>query len=512
MKPNGVIFIVIAQSIISFTCRSKKQTVFQQREISGKPGKLISFCALILFFSLYNPIFAQQPFINWSQPFTSKGNFNFAGLQDSNFVVIQNRTDKEVVVRSFSPALAATAETVLPFAGPEPPASYLISFISDSGLVHTRYQYDRKKDLMTISTDRSGKIQVLAAMKAIPQSFVYAVFSANRSKLLICNFYYHRKTNTVERDFVVLSTSANQVLYSGTFAFNSLTGTSGEIKVDNLGNAYFGSTTYQRSSSKLSGKLHATQQVTVFTTNGRSVVFSVDFPGKYIPGIDIIQEHNKAVYITGFAYEEATRATRLTSADLFLYRIDPVQLVYTDSVYTTVNGLYPEGKLKEDDRLPYTIRHIYEKTTGGLVVIAEQYQQVTSQYSTKEKYNDIACIGLNSDQSFQTMARIPKLQFDFDNPSFLSTFIQDKVFLLYNDLQENLHSTGESVQYVANKKDKNGLFLVTIGQDFKYKKELLYGYDSGQPMPVLKTGYAIDNRRILLCSDEQVGLLKFMNE
>ncbi|MBL7757331.1 MAG: hypothetical protein JNL59_08055, partial [Chitinophagaceae bacterium] len=113
--------------------------------------------------------------------------------------MIQNRTDKEVVVRSFSPALAATAETVLPFAGPEPPASYLISFVSDSGLVHTRYQYDRKKDLMTISTDRSGKIQVLAAMKAIPQSFVYAVFSANRSKLLICNFYYHRKTNTVER-------------------------------------------------------------------------------------------------------------------------------------------------------------------------------------------------------------------------------------------------------------------------------------------------------------------------
>ncbi|MBL7758045.1 MAG: hypothetical protein JNL59_11630, partial [Chitinophagaceae bacterium] len=76
----------------------------------------------------------------------------------------------------------------------------------------------------------------------------------------------------------------------------------------------------------------------------------------------------------------------------------------------------------------------------------------------------------------------------------------------------NLHSTGESVQYVANKKDKNGLFLVTIGQDFRYKKELLYGYDSGQPMPVLKTGYAIDNRRILLCSDEQVGLLKFMDE
>ncbi|MBN8688163.1 MAG: hypothetical protein J0M10_14150 [Chitinophagales bacterium] len=469
----------------------------------------ILFLAVILFFSFSYKVSAQQPTFNWSQPFTSKGNFRFAGLIDSQLVVIQSRAGKEVVVRRFSPSLAVTTETVQTFASPETPASYLISFVSDSGLVHTLYQYDRKKDLMTISTDWAGRIQVLAAMKAIPQSFVYAIFSADRSKLLVCNFYYHRKTNMVEREFIVLSSSAGQVLYSGSFRLNSREATSGEIKVDNLGNAYFGSTTYRQAGSKLSAKSIATQHVTVFSASGRSVAYSFEYPGRYVPGIDIIQEKNNAVYIAGLAYDEEVKATRISTADLFLYRIDPVRLIYTDSVYITVNGLYPEGKLKKDDRLPYTIRHIYEKTTGGLVLIAEQYQQISTQYSTSEKYHDIACIQTGKDQRSGSVVRIPKFQFDTDNPSILSAFIQDTVYLLYNDLQENLHATGESTQYVSNKKDRNGLFLVTIGKDFQYKKELLYGYDSGQPMPVLLAATPIDNRRIFLCSDEQVGVLMY---
>lgn len=470
----------------------------------------IFFFTLLLIFSFSYRVSAQQPTFNWSQPFTSKGNFKFAGLIDSQLVVIQSRAGKEVVLRRFSPSLAVTTETVQTFASPETTASYLISFVSDSGIVHTLYQYDRKKDLMTISTDRAGRIQVLATMKAIPQSFVYAIFSADRSKLLVCNFYYHNKTNMVEREFIVLSSSTGQVLYSGVFSLNFRKATSGAITVDNLGNAYFGSTTYRQAGSKLSAKSIAIQHITVFSANGRSVAFSFEYSGRYVPGVDIIQEKNNAIYIAGLAYDEEVKTTRISTADLFLYRFDPVRLIYIDSVYATVNGLYPEGKLRKDDRLPYTIRDIYEKTTGELVVIAEQYQQIRTQYSTSEKYHDIACIQLGKDQGSGSIVRIPKFQFDTDNPSILTTFIHDTVYLFYNDLQENLHAAGESTQYVSNKKERNGLFLVTIGKDFQYKKELLYGYDSGQPMPVLQAATPIDNQRIFLCSDEQVGVLKFM--
>lgn len=472
------------------------------------PGKFISFTITLLTCFLFNQGFAQQPAISWTQPFTTKGNFTFTGLQDSNLVVIQNRSNKEVVSRSFTPALTVAKETSTTYVSTGEPASYLISFISDSGLAHIRYQYDKKKDQIAISGERPGKIQLLATMKANLQSFIYAVYSGDRSKLLICNFYFRRKEAKVEREFIVLSTSTGQVFHSGTFTYNFSTETSDEIQVDNVGNAYFESASYQRTGSKLSGKSRATQHVTVFSPNGRSVVFTIDFPGSYIPGVDIIQEQHNAVYIGGLAYDEATRATRISSADLFLYRIDSERLLYTDSVYVTVNGLYQEGRLDENDRLPYTIRHIYEKKSGELVVIAEQYQRTFNQYSSSEKYHDISCIRLKSDHSFGSLIRIPKLQAGVDNPSIISTFIHEKVFLFYNDLQENLDVTGEMVKYVANKKEKNGLFLITIDPDFRFKKELLYGYDSGQPMPVLKAGYAIDNRTIFLCSEEQVGLLK----
>ncbi len=81
----------------------------------------ILFLAVVLIFSFSYLVTAQQPTFNWSQPFTSKGNFRFAGVIDSQLVVIQCRARKEVVIRRFSPSLAVTTETVQTFASPETP-------------------------------------------------------------------------------------------------------------------------------------------------------------------------------------------------------------------------------------------------------------------------------------------------------------------------------------------------------------------------------------------------------
>lgn len=475
------------------------------RKLSRYKFSLLLCTFLLLVFT--ERCLAQIPRFTWSEKFNTKGDFRFVGFKDSSVYAVQHRGKNDAVLRSFTHGLKLKDETILSFANVEAPANYLLSFISDTGLVHVSYMHDKKKDSLFILT---GGIRFFS-MKAGSTSFVQAFYSADRSKLLICNFYYHRKSRNADRDFIVLSTATGALIYSGTFSYNYILETPESIDLDNLGNAYFGYATYQHTGSKLSGKSHAIHHIKLFSPRGTDTVFTFFFPGKYIPGIDVIQYNNNSTYIAGLAYDGDVKASRTSSADLFLYRIDPVRLFYTDSVYTTVHGLYPEGKLKQDDRLPYTIRHIYEKTTGELIVVTEQYQQIISQYATKEKFHDIACIRLNKDKGSGSAVRIPKLQFDLDNPSILGTMIHDKVFLLYNDLQENLSATGETVKYVANKKDKNGLFLITIGEDLTYKKELLYGYDAGQPMPVLLTGYAIDNGRIFLCSDEQVGLLKFVN-
>lgn len=450
---------------------------------------------------------AQKPVFSWSEKFTTKGDFRFAGYRDSNFYAFQSRGNKEAVVRSFSQGLLVKEERILSFATGENPANYLLSFISDTGLVHVSYLHDKRKDSMFIYNGS----RCISSMKASSTSFVQAFYSADRSKLLICNFYIHRKSKNADRDFIVLSTASGQSIYSGTFSYNYIQQTPESIDIDNLGNAYFGTTSYQQRGSKLSGKSDAIHHLQLFSPRGTGAAFTFHFPGKYIPGIDVVQGNNNRIYIAGLAYDGDVKASRTSSADLFLYRIDPVQSVYADSAYLTIQGLYPEGKLKADDRLPYSFRYIYENTSGELVLLAEQYQQTISQYMTKERYHDIACIRLQRDRSFGSLARIPKLQFDFDNPSVVGTFIDDQVFLLYNDLQENLEATGESLKFVANKKEKNGLFLVTIGPEGQMKKELLYGYDTDNPMPLILYSSILNDRTIFFCADEQVGIVKFLS-
>jgi hypothetical protein len=449
---------------------------------------------------------AQLPIFIWSEHFDTKGDFRFAGTRDSSLYACQNKENKEVVVRDFTPGMKLRKQSSLSYGGNDNPGHFLISFISDTGLVHISYLQDKKKDSIFIL--KGGR--TISSMKAGSTSFVQAFYSADRSKLLICNFYLHRKTKIADRDFIVVSTVSGQPVYSGSFSYNYVLVTPESIAIDNFGNAYFGSASYERTGGTFSAKSKAIHHLQRFTPEGASQWFTFNFPGRYIPGIDLVQDTHNYLYIAGFAYNEEVKASRTSEADLFVYRIDPVQPVYTDSIYIAVSGLYPEGKLKADDRLGYSIRDLFTNSTGGFVMVAEQYQQTIGQYSNSEKYNDIVCIRLDKDRRSVSVARIPKMQFGFDNPSIVSTMIHDTVYILYNDLKENLEATGETLKLVANKKEKNGLFLVTIGPDNKVKKELLYGYASGQPMPVILSSYLINDRTLFLCAEKQVGVVKFL--
>lgn len=62
-----------------------------------------------------------------------------------------------------------------------------------------------------------------------------------------------------------------------------------------------------------------------------------------------------------------------------------------------------------------------------------------------KKYNDIACIRLKEDFTIDTVFRIPKLQFGGDNASFLCSYLNDTLYILYSDHQNNLNVTGDNL-------------------------------------------------------------------
>lgn len=465
---------------------------------------------------LFNQSFAQTLTFKWADKVITEGDFHFCGRADSIMYTVQKKNNKTVYIRSYKPGLDLKNETTVAFDNAASPSSHLLSFVSGTGLTHLQYFFSKKDDQFRVSTsswdpalNHPAGLADLLTMKANSYTMLQAYFSGDRSKLLLHNSYFQRKTAMIDQEFAVLDVATGKVLFKGICSYSFERESPGTVSVDNDGNAYFGLTEYIRTGSKLSGKRKTREKLFVFLKEGTKKEYSFSYEGRYMQGIEVIQGEDNIVYVAGFSYGEGTKETSLSEAGLFIGQFSKDRLSLGDSAVITVKGLFPEKKLDEDDRIPYTVRNIYKKTTGGFVVVAEQYQSIVGQYSNTHKFNDIACIQLKNDLSFESATRIPKRQFGADNPSIICNFLNDRLYILYNDRQENLNATDEDIQYPANNKEKNGLFLLTIEPGGQQKKELIYGYDTGKPIPVIAHCYVMDNRTVFLSSGEQAGVLTF---
>lgn len=466
--------------------------------------RLISIFLLISTTSLSQPLS-----FKWSDKVPTKGLVNFSGIKGSQFFTSQNTDEKTVLLRTFDADLKIVQEETLAVDGKN--EDYLMSFVSDSFFVGVKAITPGKKATILTFTkynlfQKTEPITtVVSEMKGGYKGFVFAYYSQDRSKILITNFAFKASTQTTERDFIVVETKTAGILYSGTM---SSVGSNDDIGVSNEGLAWFSVTQSYREDGKRFGKFKARQRTIFYNATGISNDFTIQLDGKYTPGLEIIQGTGSNLYLTGFAYEDGADSRNLSKGELYFYRMNAVNGRLIDSVFSPFDGLYPEGKVKLDDRLPYSIRSIYPSNTGGYIVVAEQYQFIIGQYSNAQKFHDIAVLRLSKNFEFEAAMRIPKRQFDVDNPSFISTIINDTLYLLYNDHLENLEAAPNDIRYPANKQEKNGLFLVTIDENLKPTKKLLYRYDSGEPMPNILQSYKLTDRKFALPAQAQWGVLR----
>lgn len=473
---------------------------------------------LVLIF-LLNKSFAQDLTFNWSDSVITKGDIRFSGIHESNIYAVQSKDNKIAYTRRYNSKLQLLNETINEFLTTTEPYSYLISFVSDSHLVHIKYFFSKKEDVFKLvkTTEAFGLNGIsddsaLLNMKANRYSFIEGYYSSDRSKLLLCNYYSNVKTITEYREFAVIDAKSGNLIHKGVFSFNYIVEQLQDISVDNKGNVYFPTIESKREGNRLTGKVKTKGKLTSFLTSGEKKEFDFSYPGSHFTGLNVIQGEGNYVYIAGITFDEDTRATRLSGGRMFIKLFNCDKSQSTDSAYIHIPNLFPAKRLSEDDRIPYTIRNIYKRNSGGYVIVAEQYQIIAGQYGVKKKYNDIACIRLKEDFTIDTVFRIPKLQFGSDNASVLCNYLNDTLYILYSDHQNNLSATVDNLKYPANNNDKNGLFLVTIDSIGNYKKEMLYGYNTGQPMPILQYCVPIDNRTFFLSAVDRIGILKFTNK
>lgn len=462
-----------------------------------------------IFLLISTPALSQPLSFKWSDKVPTKGLVNFSGIRANQFFTSQSTDAKTVLLRTFDADLKLVQEETLPVDGKN--EDYLMSFVSDSFFVGIKAVTPGKKATI-LSFTKYNLFQkteptttVVSEMKGGYRGFVFAYYSQDRSKILITNFAFKASTQTTERDFIVVDTKKASIMYSGTM---SSEGNSDDVGVSNEGLAWFSLTQNYREDGKRFGKIRFRQRILFYSTTGISNDLIIQLNGKYTPGLDIVQGTSNNLFLAGFAYEDGADSKNLSKGELYIYSVNAINGKLLDSVFTPFNGLYPEGKVKLEDRLPYSIRSIYPTSTGGYIVLAEQYQFIIGQYANSQKFHDIAVIRLGKKFEFESATRIPKRQFGIDNPSFISTLVNDTLYLLYNDHIENLNAAPDEIRYPANKQEKNGLFLLTIDGNLNPTKKLLYRYDSGQPMPDILKSYKLTDRKFVLPAEAQWGMLR----
>ena len=324
---------------------------------------MIRFISVFLFLSA--SAFSQSVSLKWSDKVSTKGLNSICGISANRVYTTQMTDPKSVSMRIFDEDLKLLQEEILAVDGKN--EDYLMSFVSDSFFVGIKAVTPGKKVTILSFTkfplfEKSAPVTTIAyEMKGGFRGLVFGYYSQDRSKILITNFAFKGSTQTTERDFIVVDTKTASILHSGTM---SSVGNGDQVGVSNDGLVWFSLTQNFRENGKSFGKIRFRQRTILYGAAGVLNDFYIELGGRYTPGLDLIQDENNTLYVTGFAYEDGVDSKNLSKGELFFYRINSSDGRVIDSVFSSFDGLYPEGKVKAEDRLPYSVRAIFPLKSG----------------------------------------------------------------------------------------------------------------------------------------------------
>ena len=115
----------------------------------------------------------------------------------------------------------------------------------------------------------------------------------------------------------------------------------------------------------------------------------------------------------------------------------------------------------------------------------------------------------------ESITKIPKFQLNATNPSIISTYLDGKTYIIYEDLAKNLTADSDrdtkmsSGASLFSSDSKNALFLLTIAEDGKPKKDIIYDYKESKIRPRIQSSLLIDPHTIILNANDQIGTLQF---
>ncbi len=508
-----------------------KNKLFLQKTINKM--KYLKLLLLLATISLH----AQSIELKWAEKIKTKGYVSILGGKNGRYYTIHKDNDDHLIGREYDSELNFKTEKPINFNIDAKKYSYLGAYFVKDRIAHFVKENDRKadKDILLgaftdMSLNTSDKTLVLDEADEKALNFGLRSISPDSTKVVVYNELKGKKKDPSTLNFKVYNSDFTNLILDKAvqLPIKSSKFSTQSIDVDNLGNVYVLAKIFKEKEEKVKGQSEFYYKLVVINKDDKAKEFDFDYPEKEIESIGVIPGANDTMICTGFlkilnsGFFGKGKKT-LISDEMFSANIDCKTLELKSSKKYELEGLYPEKPKSSEDYVPYKVRNIFQRADGGSVVVAEQYKLVVVTRSTPNGtytttyfyYCDIAIININSKSEVESVSKMPKYQLNAGNPSILSTYYNDKVYIIYEDLEKNAEAqndkeTKRSTKSLFSSSSKNALFLLTVEPSGEMKKEVIYSYKESKIRPRILSSMVISKNEIILNADDQIGVLKII--
>ncbi|WP_310556671.1 hypothetical protein [Flavobacterium sp.] len=475
------------------------------------------FCSIVLTILYFNFSNAQTIDLKWSQSL-DKGEFGlYKGINNSLHLFNAHIPSKQVVT-TFDAELKIKSQDTLSFKEDNLKNVYVnFSELFDNKIVYgisVKNKKDNTEALELLEGNLESKFlekrKEVATFKYNKWSSIEYAESSDKSKLMVYKSIFSSKTFRNDYEYVVLDVATLNTIDQGIFSSDNKTEKVDKLVLDNLGQVHVILQKYKSKEEQKKYEMKFDYVIRIFSNSKLKKEIKVEIPNYQVLTYDYLQGEDNLYYLIGFAFSLPYDRKEKFTNKLYLSTIDCKDLEVSNFMVQELATLYPNRKLIGDEAVPYTIKSVHELNDGSFSIIGEQVlstYNISTTVTSFSNYN-IACIKLSKDFQIEYLNTIPKIQVGVNYFSFISTYFNDKIYILYNDHIENANKYNyDDLKWMSNNNSKTGLFLATVSQDGTYKKEMVLDYTNEKEKvnPILSK--VISSNKILLNHVNKIGIL-----
>lgn len=486
-----------------------------------------SFFFIIVFLATQT-IYSQQITLKWAEKIPTRGNISILGGKNEKFYTTHRGKENQLIGRIYDKNMKMVEEKNIDFNLAQKKYFYQGAYFVDGKMMHFIRDNVRKRGAASIYVGFSdSKLNTSPKMLVFDETeenkktlnFGLRSISPDSTKVLSYHEIRGRKREPNKLVYRVYNSSISEVINKGivSIPIKSKNYNTALVKVDNFGNVYLLARINKERKERKKGMSKYYFKLIVFGKDEKIKEFDFDYPDNNISFFDMIPSEDNKFFCAGFLNNLRGGKKRIMSDEMFFTKLDCKTISLEDSEKIEIEGLYPE-KARNKDLMPYKIREIYQKKDGGFSVVAEQFQLVvvTDRYGNVRYtyyYGDIACVQTDKKMKVLSVTKVPKYQKNAKNPSIISTFKNDRTYIVYEDVESNINSTTDkdtkkSTGSIFRSRNKNALFILTVDENGKPKKDIIYKYKDSRIKPYILGSVSLKNGKILLSGNDQLGLIE----